>query len=107
MSPLDPKTNRPPSALWMWGFWICFGASVAALVLSFDAPTPVDRLLRGIAGALLLVGGAHQLRVVAYKRATRPPYSTLGPDSYLTQRQLGWSAMALGLFMIGSAVVGL
>jgi len=38
----------------------------------------VDRLLRGVGGGLLLVGGAHQLRVVAYKRATRAQYSSYG-----------------------------
>jgi hypothetical protein len=99
--------GTPPSALWLWGFWAYAGAAVAAFVLSLYTPTPVDRLLRGVAGALILVGGVHQLRVVAYKRATRAPYSTYGPDSYLLQRQTGWSAMVLGVVLIASAVVGL
>jgi len=107
MSPLDPPTGRTPSALWLWGFWAYTGAAVAAFILSLYTPTPVDRLLRGVAGVLFLVGGAHQLRIVAYKRATRAPYSTYGPDSYLTQRQTGWSAMVLGVVLIASAVVGL
>ena len=107
MSPFDPPPDPAPSALWLWGFWAYTGAAVAAFVLSLYTLTPVDRLLRGIAGALLLVGGVHGLRVVAYKRATRAPYSTYGPDSYLVQRQTGWSAMVLGVTLIASAVVGL
>ena len=67
----------------------------------------MDRLLRGVGGALLLVGGAHQLRVVAYKRATRAQYTTYGPDSYLIQRQTRWSAIVLGVVLIASVVVGL
>jgi hypothetical protein len=105
MWPFDPPADHAPSALWLWGFWTYTGAAVAAFVLSLYAPTPVDRLFRGIAGALLLVGGAHQLHVVDYKRATRGPYSTYGPYSYLIQRQTGWSAMVLGVVLIASAVV--
>lgn len=56
MWPFDPPADRAPSALWLWGFWTYAGAAVAAFVLSLYAPTPVDRLFRGIAGALLLVG---------------------------------------------------
>ena len=107
MTQFDPPANRTPSALWLWGFWAYTGAAVAAFVLSLYIPAPVGRLLLGVAGALLLLGGAHQLRVVAYKRATRPPYSTYGPDSYLVQRQTAWSAMVLGVVLIASAVVGL
>ncbi len=106
MLPLDPPPGRAPSALWLWGFWVYTGAAVGAFVFSLYSPTPLDRLLRGVAGTLLFIGGVHQLRVVAYKRATRPQYSTLGPDSYLTQRQTGWSAMVLGLVLIASALVG-
>ena len=107
MWPFDPPTGGAPSALWLWGFWIYIGAAIAAFVLSLYAPAPVDRFLRGIAGALLFVGGAHQRHVVNYKRATRGPYSTYGPHSYLIQRQTGWSAMILGAVFIASAVVGL
>jgi hypothetical protein len=105
--PFNAPADRAPSALWLWGFWVYAGAAVAAFVLSRYAPTPVDRLLLGVAGVLFLVGGPHQLRVVRYKRATRGPYSTFGPDSYLLQRQTGWSAMVLGAVLIASAVVGL
>jgi hypothetical protein len=107
MWPSDSPSDRPPSALWLWGFWIYTGAAVAAFVLSRYTPTPVDRLLLGIAGALLFVGGIHQLRVVAYKRATRGPYSIYGPDWVIVQRQTGWSAMVLGVVFIAGAVVGL
>jgi hypothetical protein len=107
MRPFDAPTHRVPSALWLWGFWAYTEAAFAAFGLSLYAPMPVDRLLRCVAGALLIVGGAHQLRVVDYKRATRGPYSTYGPHSYLIQRQTGWRAMVLGVVLIGSAVVGL
>jgi hypothetical protein len=110
MSPPDPSPDRPPSALWLWGFWIYTAAAVAAFVLSLYAPTPADRLLRGVTGALLLVGGVHQLRVVAYKRTARAKRGssvTYGPDWYVVDRQTGWSAMVLGVVFIGSAVVEL
>ena len=71
MSPFVPPADRAPSALWLRGFWVYTGAAVVAFILSLHSSTPVDRLLRGVGGVLLLVGGAHQLRVVAYKRATR------------------------------------
>ena len=105
MTHLDPSPNRKPSALWMWGFWIHVALAFAACFASLHAPAPADRILRGVAGALLLAGGFHQLRVVAYKRATRPLYATHGPDSYLTQRQAGWSAMVLGVVLIASGFV--
>jgi hypothetical protein len=68
MWPFNPPTDRAPSALWLWGFWAYTGA---AFVLSLYVPTPLDRFLRGIAGALLLVGGAHRQRVLEDKRSTR------------------------------------
>ena len=107
MWPFDPPVERAPTALWRWGFWACTGAAFAAFVLSLHAPTPGDRLLRGVAGALLLVGGFHQLHVVDYKRVKRGPYSTYGPYSYLLQRQTGWSAMVLGAVLIASAAIEL
>ena len=107
MLPFNPPPDRAPSALWLWGFWVYTGAAVATFVFSLYSPAPLDRLLRGAAGALLFVGGTHQLRVVAYKRATRGPYSTFAPDSYATQRQTGWSAMVLGSVMVASALVRL
>ena len=105
MWPFDIPTDRARSALWLWGFWICFGAAVAAFILSLYVPTPVDRVLRGVTGALLIAGGVHQYRVVNYKRTTRGPYSEYGPDSYMIQRQTGRSAMVLGAVFIASAVV--
>jgi hypothetical protein len=107
MWPFSPPPDRAPSTLWLWGFPAYTALAVAAFVLSLYAPAPVDRLLRGIAGALLLVGGAHQTHVVAYKLVTRGPYSTFGPHSYRLQRQTGWSAMVLGAVLIASAMVGL
>ena len=107
MSQFSSPANPARSALWLWGFWIYFGTAVAVFVFSLYTPSPVDRILRGVVGALLLVGGPHQLRVVAYKCATRPPYSTYGPDSYAIQRQTGRSAMVLGVVFIAGAVVGL
>jgi len=53
MSPLDPPVDRAPSALWLWGFWVCTGAAVVAFILSLYSSTPVNRLLRGVGGALL------------------------------------------------------
>ena len=104
-SDVDPRADRAPSVLWRWGLWAYAGVAVAAFVLSLYTPTPVDRLLRAIAGVLFLVGGAHQLRVVDYKIATRRPYSTFGPDSYPLQRQTARSAMVLGAVFIASALV--
>ena len=78
MSRFDPPVDRAPSSLWLWGFWVCTGAAVVAFILSLYSSPLVDRLLRGVGGGLLLVGGAHQLRVVAYKRATRAQCSTYG-----------------------------
>jgi len=103
----DSSTDPKPSALWLWGFWAYTGVAVAAFLISLYTPTPIDRVLLGVAGALFIVGGIHQTRVVAYKRATRGPYSTYGPDSYLIQRQTGWSAVVLGLVLIAGAVIGL
>jgi hypothetical protein len=102
-----PSADREPSVLWLWGFWIYVGAAFAAFVLSVYAPTPADRVLRGVAGVLLFVSGLHQLRVGKYKRATRGPYTIWGLDSYLTDRQTGWSAMVTGVVFIAAAVVGL
>jgi hypothetical protein len=76
-------------------------------VLSLHASYPLDRVCRVASGALFIVGGIHNGRVVAYKRSTRAPYSTFGPDALMNQRQTGWSAIVLGLVLIGSAVVGL
>lgn len=101
----DPRTGRVPSTLWMWGFWLCVGAAIAAYVASTIAAAPADRALRGIAGVLLVAGGVHQARVVRYKVVTRGPYSTLGPRSYLVQRQTGWSAIVLGALFVASAFV--
>jgi len=78
MSPFDPPVDRAPSSLWLRGFWVYTGAAVVAFILSLYSSPLVDRLLRGVGGGLLLVGGAHQLRVVAYKRATRAQYSSYG-----------------------------
>jgi hypothetical protein len=70
-------------------------------------PTPVDRVLRCVAGALIFIAGSHQLRVAKYKRTTRGPYTLWGFDSYLVDRQTGWSAMVVGVVFIAGAVVGL
>jgi len=83
MRPFNSPANHTPSVLWLWGFWIYVGAAFAAFVLSVYAPTPTDRVLRCVAGALLFVAGVHQLRVGKYKRATRGPYTIWGLDSYL------------------------
>jgi sulfite exporter TauE/SafE len=103
----DPPTDRAPSALWLWGFWIYLGAAFAAFVVSGHAPAPVDRVLRCVAGALIFIAGLHQLRVGKYKRATRGPYTVWGFDSFLTDRQTGWSAMIAGVVFIVGALVGL
>jgi hypothetical protein len=71
MSPFVPLADRAPSALWLRRLLVYTGAAVVAFILSLYSSPLVDRLLRGVGGGLLLVGGAHQLRVVAYKRATR------------------------------------
>jgi hypothetical protein len=107
MPMFDSSTDSRPSALWRWGFWICVAVAVAAFLISRYTPAPIDRVLLGVAGVLFIVGGVHQSRVVAYKRATRGPYRTYGPDSYLIQRQTGWSAVVLGLVLLASAVIGL
>jgi hypothetical protein len=107
MWPFDPPSDRAPSALWMWGFPAYATGAVAAFILSYVVPAPTDRLLRALAGALLLLGGVHQVHVVAHKRATRWQFSTYGPDSFQVQRQTGWSAMVLGLALIASALLGL
>ena len=53
MSPFVPLADRAPSALWLRGFWVYTGAAVVAFILSLYSSTPVDRLLRGVGGALL------------------------------------------------------
>jgi hypothetical protein len=103
----NPPTDHTPSALWLWGFWLYVGAAVVVFVVSVYASTPVERVLRCVVGALLFIAGPHQLRVGKYKRATRGPYTILGFDSYLTDRQTGWSAMVVGVVFVASAVVGL
>jgi hypothetical protein len=105
--PLDSQVDRPPSVLWLWGFWIYVAAAFAALALAAYAPTPVDRILRGAAGALVFIAGPHQLRVAKYKRTSRGPYTIWGFDSYAVDRQTGWSAMVVGVVFIAGAVVGL
>lgn len=107
MPMFDSSTDSTPSALWRWGFWVYGAVAVAAFLISRYTPAPIDRVLLGVAGVLFIVGGVHQSRVVAYKRATRGPYRTYGPDSYLIQRQTGWSAVVLGLVLLASAVIGL
>ena len=107
MLPPDPQANRPPSALWLWGFWIYIAAALAAFFLAVYAPVPVDRVLRGGAGVLIFIAGIHQLRVGKYKRSTRGPYTIWGFDSYLVDRQTGWSAMVAGVVVIAGALVGL
>src|SRR5687767_753666 len=107
MPPSEPLDNRTPSTLWLWGFWAFAGIAAAASLLSLYTAAPVDRFLRAGSGVLFLVGGVHQSRVVAYKRATRAPYSTYAPDSLLLQRQAGWSAAILGVVLIASALVPL
>jgi len=108
MSPAEGSSSDPPrSAVWLWGFWLVAAVATAAFVLSLNTPYPLDRLFRVVAGVLFVAGGVHNGRVVAYMRATRAPYSTFGPDALITQRQTGWSAIVLGLILIGSAIVGL
>lgn len=107
MRPFDSRPDRAPSALWMWGFWIYIAAAFAVFVLSTCAPPPIDRVLRVIAGVLIFLAGPHQLRVAKYKRSTRGPYTVWGFDSYLMDRQTGWSAMVIGIVFIAGAVVGL
>jgi len=104
---LEPPQGRARSTLWLWGFWIYFTAAVAVYLVSMHAPMPMDRILRCIVGILLLMAGPHQLRVARYKRATRGPYTIFGFDSYLTNRQTGWSAMIIGVVFIASGVVDL
>lgn len=106
MWPFDSRGERAPSLLWLWGFWIYVAAALAAFVLAVYAPTPLDRILRGVAGALIFLAGPHQLRVGKYKRTTRGPYTMWGFDSYLVDRQTGWSAMVVGTVLIAGAVVG-
>lgn len=103
----EPAPPRTPSALWLWGFWVYFGAASAAIILSRHIATPGDRFLRGVGGILLVLGGPHALRVAAYKSAARGPYTLWGFNSYLTQRQTARSAMILGAALIASALIGL
>ena len=91
----------------MWGFVALIAAASVTVIISVHAATPLNHLLRGAGGALLIFGGVHQSRVVAYKRATRAPYSTFAPDSLLLQRQVGWTAVILGAALIASALVAL
>ena len=107
MWPFDPPTDRAPSALWLWGFWVYTAAAFAAFYLSLNAPAPMYHLYRIASGVLLIVGGMHNSHVVRYKAATRGPYSTFGPHALQIQRQTGWSAMVLGAVLIASAAVGL
>jgi sulfite exporter TauE/SafE len=107
MRPFNSPADRTPSALWLWGFWIYVGAAFATFVLSVYAPTAADRVLRCVAGALLFIAGLHQLRVGRYKRAVRGPYTIWGLDSYLIDRQTGWSAMVVGAVFIAGAAVSL
>lgn len=101
-TPVPPK----PSALWLWGLWVYFGAACAAVVASGYVTTPADRLLLGAGGVLCLLAGVHGRRVEAYKRAARGPYTVWGFDSYVAQRQTAWSAMILGALLIASAWFG-
>ena len=105
--PFDSEVDHRPSALWLWGLWIYVAAAVAALALAAYVPTPVDRILHGVAGVLVFIAGPHQLRVAKYKRASRGPYTIWGFDSYAVDRQTGWSAMVVGAFFIAGAAVGL
>ena len=108
--PTPDSTTQPPparSALWRWGFWICFALACAALIVSLRTSDPFAQALRVASGALLIVGGIHNGRVVSYMRATRHPFSMLGFDAFLTQRQTGWSSIVLGIALVISAVVGL
>ena len=107
MSRPDSQPDRTPSVLWLWGFWIYIAAALAVFALSAHAPVPVDRVLRGSAGVLIFLAGPHQLRVGKYKRSTRGPYTIWGFDSYLVDRQTGWSAMVVGIVFIAGAMVGL
>jgi cytochrome c biogenesis protein CcdA len=107
MRPFDSRSDSAPSALWLWGFWIYMGAAFAAFVLSTVVPAPADRVLRVVAGVLIFIAGLHQLRVAKYKRSTRGPYTIWGFDSFLVDRQTGWSAMIIGVVFIAGAVVGL
>lgn len=100
-----PSPARPRSTLWLWGFWLCGTAALLAFALSLQVPGAPGRVLRATAGALLIGGGSHQGRVVAYQRATRSPYRAFGPDARLTQRQTGWSAIVLGVVLLASAAV--
>ncbi|MFN0040691.1 MAG: hypothetical protein ACKVP2_14365 [Burkholderiales bacterium] len=103
----ESPAKQPPSSLWLWGFWICVAIATAAFVLSLYTPYPIERVFRVASGVLFIVGGFHNGRVVAYKCLTRSPYSTFAPDALTTQRQIGWSAIVLGLVFVGSAFVGL
>ncbi|WP_420475316.1 hypothetical protein [Noviherbaspirillum sp. ST9] len=107
MKPSEPQPDRTPSMLWLWGFWIYIAAALAFFVLSRYFPTPADRVLRVITGVLIFLAGPHQLRVGKYKRSTRGPYTIWGFDSYLADRQTGWSAMVVGVVFIAGAIVGL
>ena len=91
----------------MWGFWICVGAAVAVFIVSVYVPKPVEPVLRCVTGVLLIIAGPHQLRIVKYKRAVRGPYGNWGPNWYRIDRQTAWTSMVVGLFFIGSALVGL
>ena len=107
MPPPDSPVDRRPSALWLWGFWIYIAAAVAALGFSAYVPAPVNRILRGGAGIFIFIAGLHQLRVGKYKRSTRGPYTIWGFDSYLVDRQTGWTAMVVGVVFTAAAVLGL
>ena len=108
MSPADPPPPPPPpGVLWLWGFWILAAVATAAFILSLYIPFPLDRAFRVASGALFVLGGLHNSRVVTYKRAARPTYSTFGPDALSIQRQTGWSAVVLGAVLVASAIVGL
>lgn len=102
----SPASHRP-SALWLWGFWVYIGSAFVVIAIAFHFATPADRLLRGTGGVLCLLAGRHGLRVEAYKRAVRGPHTVWGFDSYLAQRQTGWSAMVLGAVLVASAWFGL
>jgi hypothetical protein len=105
MTPTELTPGQKPSAVWLWGFWLYFASAVAVFVVSLYCPPLLKQILRGVAGALLVAGGLHQFRVIAYKRATWVPYASFGPDSLMLQRQTGRSAIVLGAAFIASAAV--
>lgn len=107
MSQLNAPSDRKPSLLWLWGFWIYVAFAFAVFVFSVYAPASAEPALRCLTGVLLIIAGPHQLQVVKYKIATRGRFANWGPNWYQIDRKTGWTSMIVGIFFIASAVVGL